>query len=239
MTVRRVILAGEHGGNLRGMSGPLERTGYDVASVDSPEILESFAAGTPPDLVIVDEAFGPDGGVAVCRTLRLNPFWKGVSLMLVVPAGEQHLEECLVSGINDFLLAPYPEEELLEKVNRLTVVPIRREVNTLARVREGREPGKSLLGKTLNVSPNGLLIEIESVLSIGRAFDVEFFLPDDPEPVRVSGRVIRRAVELDLFHPAYGIRFLQIGDGDRARIQAYVARRQGPAEESRAPGVPA
>lgn len=239
MTVRRVILAGETGGNLRGMALPLERQGYDVATVDSPEILESFAAGKPPDLVVVDEAFGPEGGVAVCRSLRTNPFWKGVSLMLVVPAGEQHLEECLVSGINDFLLAPYPEEELLEKVARLTVVPARREVNTLVRVREGQAAGRSLLGKTLNVSPNGLLIEIESLLPIGRTLDLEFFLPDDPDPLRVQGRVIRRAAELDLFHPAFGIRFLQIGDGDRERIEDFVARRQGPAEECRAPGVPA
>lgn len=226
MSARRIIVAGTPGGILRGMSVVLERSGYDVATVDSPEILESFAAGKPPDLVVVDETFGPDGGVAVCRQLRDNPFWKSVSLMLVVPAGEQHLEECLVAGINDFLLAPYPEEELQEKVRRLTVIPARREVNTLVRIREARPDGRSLLGKTLNVSKGGLLIEIESVLAIGRPVEVEFFLPDQAEPVRAAGRVIRRASELDLFHPAYGIRFQQISEADQGRIAAFVTARE-------------
>ncbi len=222
-----MLLAGPTGGALRGASGVLERAGYDVFLVDTPEVLETFEAGKPPDLLIVDEVFGPDGGVSVCRTLRDNAFWRPVSLMLVVPAGEQHLEECLVAGINDFILAPFPADELLDKVRRLTIIPARRELNTLARVREAREDGTTLLGKTLNVSRGGVLVEIESLLALGRNVDLEFFLPDDPAIVRASGRVIRRATELDLFHPAFGIRFLEMKEKDRERIERFVSAREG------------
>src|ERR1019366_7000320 len=87
----------------------------------------------------------PDGGVAACRRLREEKHWRTVSMMLVVPAGEPHLEEALVPGVNDFILAPFPADELLDKTKRLTLIPARRELNTLARVREGRADGSVVL----------------------------------------------------------------------------------------------
>ncbi|MEO6325374.1 MAG: PilZ domain-containing protein [Thermoanaerobaculia bacterium] len=233
MSDKRIILAGPANGGLRSAAGVLERAGFDIVSVDSPEVLETFGAGKEaPDLVIVDESFGPEGGVAVCRDLRRNSYWRLVSLMLVVPAGEQHLEECLISGINDFILAPFPADELLDKVRRLTVIPARRELNTLVRVHEGDPAERILLGKTLNLSLNGLLIEIETLLPIGRKVAFEFFLPEDPASIRGQGRVIRRALELDLFHPAFGLRFDEMSDADHARINAFVATREHPGDQA-------
>src|SRR5258706_4223845 len=146
--------------------------------------------GRPPELVVLHEAFGADGGVALCRALRCDPAWRAVSLMLVVPAGEQRLEECLVAGINDFILDPFPDDELLDKAARLSEVPARRDLDTLARVRDIRSHEGPALGKTLNVSLNGLLVEIEASLPVGRLVEVEFFLPDDAQPLRLSARYI-------------------------------------------------
>jgi len=223
---KRVIVVGPSNGILRGAAATLEHAGYDVASVESPEILETFGAGPPPDLLLVDAAFGPDGGVAVCRTLRENIFWRNVSLMLAVPAGEQHLEECLIAGINDFIVTPFPADELVDKARRLTVIPTRREMNTLVKLRERADDSAPLLGKTLNVSNNGLLVEIETLLNVGRLVDLEFFLPGDPELVRCRGHVIRRASELDLFHPAFGIRFSDLPEKERVRIETFVTNRE-------------
>jgi two-component system, chemotaxis family, chemotaxis protein CheY len=225
---RRVVLAGLSEDSSERARRALQGATYEVSSVSEagPLLLMAGGDGRPPELVIVDEAFGLEGGVALCRTLREDPRWRTVSLMLVVPAGEQRLEECLVSGINDFILAPFPDDELLEKTARLTVVPARRDLNTLARLRDPRSHEPSVLGKTLNVSMNGLLIEIESSLPVGRAVEVEFFLPDDAQPLRVTGRVIRRAQELDLYHPAFGIRFEEMSDRDRDRIDEFIAKRE-------------
>src|SRR5262249_42919026 len=159
---------------------------------------------------------------AASRQLRSRPYWKFVSMMLATPAGAPHLEEALVPGINDFILAPFPSDELLDKVRRLTVIPARRELNTVAKVRDGPGDGSTIFGKTLNVSATGILIEIESLITIGRNVDVEFFLPEQTEPLRARGRVIRRTTELDLFHPAFGIRFLEMPEKDQARIETYV-----------------
>ena len=223
---KKVALAGAPAGLLRGAAGMLEAAGYSVVVAERLEDLLRIPAEKVPDLAIVDAGFPADGGVAACRRLREEKHWRTVSMMLVVPAGEPHLEEALVPGVNDFLIAPFPPDELLDKTKRLTLIPARRELNTLARVREGRADGAVLLGKLLNVSGNGMLVEIENAIAIGRVVEIEFFLPDDPRPLNAKGRVMRRTTELDHFHPAFGVWFTEISEEDQIRIDAFVTERE-------------
>jgi CheY-like chemotaxis protein len=223
---KTVVLAGAPAGLLRGGASLLASAGYVVLPVETYAALEALGEGHLPDLVILDVAFSAEGALVACRRLREKPVWRFVSMMLVVPAGEPHLEECLVPGLNDFMLAPFPGDELLDKVRRLTVIPARRELNTIAKVREGRPDGAALFGKTLNVSATGVLVEIESLIGVGRRVEIEFFLPGDSVPLRASARVMRRTVDLDLFHPAFGLHFEGISAQDAARIDSFVAKRE-------------
>ncbi len=220
---KKVLLAGPAAGLLRGASSVLSLAGYGVRTAESVEELEEIAPEKIPDLVIFDAAFPPEGGVAACRRLRERPHWRAVSMLLVVPAGLPHLEEALVPGINDFMLAPFPSDELLDKTGRLTLIPARRELNTIARV---TGDGALRLGKMLNVSSNGMLIEIETPIAIGRPVEVEFLLPEDAKPLHATGKVVRRTNELDHFHPAFGIRFTEISEVDQVRIDGFVAVRE-------------
>jgi CheY-like chemotaxis protein len=220
---KKVVLAGPAAGLLRGASSVLAPAGYVVRSAESVEDLEAIAPEKIPDLVILDSSFPPDGGVAACRRLREKAHWRAVSMMLVVPAGFPHLEEALIPGVNDFLLAPFPADELLDKTSRLTLIPARRELNTIARV---TGEGAVRLGKMLNVSSNGMLIEIEIPIAIGRPVEVEFFLPEDAKPLHAAGKVVRRTNDLDHFHPAFGIRFTEMSEVDQVRIDGFVAVRE-------------
>jgi CheY-like chemotaxis protein len=220
---KKVLLAGPPAGLLRGGASVLSLAGYSVRVAESVEELEALAPEKIPDLVILDASFSAEGGVAACRRLREKPHWRAVSMMLVVPAGLPHLEESLVPGINDFMLAPFPADELLDKAARLTLIPARREVNTIARV---TSEGSLRLGKMLNVSANGVLVEIETPIPIGRPVTLEFFLPDDARPLKASGKVVRRTTDLDHFHPAFGVRFTEISEVDQVRIDGFVAERE-------------
>ncbi len=220
---KKVLLAGPPSGLLRGAASVLALAGYAVRVAESVEELAALAPEKIPDLVILDSSFPPDGGVAACRRLREKPHWRAVSMMLVVPAGLPHVEEALVPGINDFMLAPFPSDELLDKVSRLTLIPARRELNTIARV---AGEGSLKLGKMLNVSSNGVLLEMETPISIGRPVTLEFFLPEDSNPLHASGKVVRRTNDLDHFHPAFGIRFTEISEVDQVRIDGFVAVRE-------------
>jgi CheY-like chemotaxis protein len=234
---KRVALAGPPDGPLRGAASILKSGGYLVAQAEDPEALLGLEAGIAPDLVIFDIGLPPAGAVVLAQRLRTRSFWRFVSMMLAVPAGYPRLEEALAPGINDVILAPFPAEELLDKARRLTVIPARRELNTLARVHDPRAEGGLQGGKTLNVSSNGILIESETPLVIGRMVEIDFFLPDEPEPVRASGRVVRRTSELDLLHPAYGIRFVEMAGPDQQRVDAYISTREKGGTRRPATGV--
>jgi two-component system chemotaxis response regulator CheY len=220
---KKVLLAGPPAGLLRGAASVLALAGYAVRVAEGVEELEALAPEKIPDLVILDSSFPPDGGVPACRRLREKAHWRAVSMMLVVPAGLPHVEEALVPGINDFMLAPFPADELLDKVSRLTLIPARRELNTIARV---TGEGSLRLGKMLNVSSNGVLVEIETPIPIGRPVTLEFFLPEDAKPLHAAGKVVRRTNDLDHFHPAFGIRFTEISEVDQVRIDGFVAERE-------------
>ncbi len=223
---RRVVLAIAGRALAARANDVLSGAGYVVTGVETLEEMEGLPESPETDLVVLDEGFGPEGGLQTARHLRSLPRWRGSSIMVVVPSGSSHLEECLVSGINDFLLSPFPEAELLDKAARLTAVAARREVNTMVRVREVREAGVTAHGKTLNVSVNGLLAEVDGELNVGRVVDVEFFLPGDPESVRSRGQVARRAYEATTFRPIFGLRFLELSARDRTRIERFVASRE-------------
>jgi len=221
---KRVALAGRPDGLLKGAAAVLKRAGYLVAHAEDPDGLLGLEAGIAPDLLVLDAAFPPEGALPAARRLRARAYWRFVSIVLAVPAGAPRLERALDAGINDVLLCPFPDEELLARARRLTVIPARRDLNTVARVRDPRE-GPVVGGKTLNVSSNGILLETESPLVIGRTVEIEFLLPGDPEPVRATGRVIRRTSELDLLHPAFGVRFVDMPERDQERIETFVRTR--------------
>ena len=220
---KKVLLAGPAAGVLRGSDVVLVPAGYSVRAAGTVEELEALAPERIPDLLILDASFGPEGGVAACRRLREAAHWRAVSMMLVVSAGMPHLEEALVPGINDFLLAPFPAEELLDKAKRLTQIPARRELDTIARV---TADGGLRLGKLLNLSSNGMLVELETPIPIGRPVAIEFLLPEDPKPLTAAGKIVRRTNDLDHFHPAYGIRFTEISEVDQVRVDGFVAVRE-------------
>ena len=227
---RHVVLAGHRDGLLSRGEEILARGDYLVTPVGTLEGLDALPASPAADLVVLDEGFGPEGGVRAAQHLRSIPRWKSTSIIVVVPSGSTHLEECLVSGINDILLAPFPDGELLDKVRRLTEVAVRREVNTMLRVHEVRAEGMTVHGKTLNVSVNGLLAEVDGELNVGRVVDVEFFLPDNPDSVKSRGQVARRAYEASSFRPVFGLRFLELSARDRDRIGRFVISRERASE---------
>ena len=80
---------------------------------------------------------------------------------------------------------------------------------------EAGGPPYSVEGR--NISVGGMLVRAEKTLEEGRSLRLEFQLPGDPAPLRVTGIV--QHVSPDAF---MGIRFKDLSEADRRRIEAYV-----------------
>lgn len=159
-----------------------------------------------------------------CREVRSDPDLKGVSLLLVCERETApNADLCLSAGCNDVIFRPLQREELDEKVSRLTSIPSRRQLRTITRIEISLENnGRFILGRSLNISANGMLLEVDRVLPGDGKVRIHFYLPGDAKPMQITGEVLR--AEFTGTMAKYGVRFVETDDDQRDRIERYVQR---------------
>lgn len=102
--------------------------------------------------------------------------------------------------------------------------PIRRPTRVSVRLQlEGRTETRveTMWGTVVNISANGMLVELWFPLAPGTDLDFTFRLPGDEEPVVGWGQIVRRATP-----SRYGVRIDGLKDDAVARLRRFVARGQ-------------
>src|SRR5260370_9987641 len=90
----------------------------------------------------------------------------------------EHAELCLSAGCNDVIYRPLQRHELDSKIARLTTIPSRRELRTLTRIEVSVEKnGRFIIGRSLNISATGMLLELDRVLPGDGRLLLHFYLP--------------------------------------------------------------
>ena len=158
-----------------------------------------------------------------CREIRSDAATRGVSLLLVCERETDHADLCLAAGCNDIIYRPLQRVELDGKVQKLTSIPVRRELRTITKIEVSLEQnGRFYLGRSVNVSSNGMLIEVDRVLPGDGRIRLHFFLPGDAKPMQIEAEVLR--AEFAGSMAKYGVHFLNATDEERRRVEAYVHR---------------
>jgi CheY-like chemotaxis protein len=159
-----------------------------------------------------------------CREIRSDVETKSISLLLVCDRNApDHGDLSLSAGCNDIIFRPLQKPELDQKVERLTQIPVRRQLRTITKIEVSVESdGRFLLGRSINISSNGILIEVQRALPQDGPLRVHFYLPGDPKPLQLTAEVLR--AEFAGAMAKYGMRFLSASDEDRERISRFVHR---------------
>ncbi len=159
-----------------------------------------------------------------CRSVRADPQTREMSLLLVCEReNAEHADLCLSAGCNDVIYRPLQREELDEKVSRLTSIPSRRQLRTITRIEVSLEKnGRFILGRSLNISANGMLLEVDRVLPGEGRLRIHFYLPGDPKPMQIIGEVLR--AEFTGTMAKYGVRFVETDPDQKGRIERFVQR---------------
>jgi PilZ domain-containing protein len=100
--------------------------------------------------------------------------------------------------------------------------PTRRPTRVSVRLQlEGRTESRveTMWGTIVNVSANGMLVELGFPLAPGTDLDFTFRLPGEDEPVVGWGQIVRRATP-----SRYGVRIDGLKDDAIARLRRFVAR---------------
>ena len=159
-----------------------------------------------------------------CRAIRDDALTRGMSLLLVVDRDHQnHADLCLSAGCNDVIYRPLQRRELDEKVEKLTAIPVRRQLRTITKIEVSLEKnGRFILGRSINISANGMLLEVDRVLPGEGPVRLHFYIPGDPKPLQLEAAVLR--AEFAGTMAKYGLKFVNVSDEERERIDRYVHR---------------
>lgn len=135
--------------------------GHEVTMAhDGQQALEAIAR-REPDLIVLDRTMPYMDGLAVCRTVKANPFTSRIPVLMLTAQGTvENKVEGYEAGADDYLVKPFEPRELTARVHALLRL-VRREGD--------RNPSSGL--------PGGRAIahEIERRIQAGQSFAVIYF----------------------------------------------------------------
>lgn len=159
-----------------------------------------------------------------CREIRQDQTTRAISLLLVCDrTNQEHGDLCLSAGCNEVIFRPLQKPELDQKVERLTNIPVRRQLRTITKIEVSLENnGRFVLGRSINISSTGILIEVDRMLPQEGPVRLHFYLPGDPKPLQLMAEVLR--AEFAGSMSKYGMKFLEPTEEERERIARFVHR---------------
>ena len=97
----------------------MKQAGFEVrVARDGNEAIEAFEASIP-DLVLLDVMMPNRDGYDVCQTIRANPAWKGIHIIMLTAKGRDiEREKGMALGADDYITKPFSTREVIARVEQ-------------------------------------------------------------------------------------------------------------------------
>jgi DNA-binding response OmpR family regulator len=98
----------------------MKQAGFDVRIArDGDEALREVESRAP-DLILLDVMIPKRDGYDVCQTIRANPDWAYIYIIMLTAKGrEVDREKGISLGANDYVTKPFSTRDLTEKVKQI------------------------------------------------------------------------------------------------------------------------
>ncbi len=98
----------------------MQQAGFEVRTVGDGDAALAAMERETPDLVLLDVMMPKRDGYEVCQTIRQNPAWKDVRIVMLTAKGRDvEREKGLAMGADDYVTKPFATQELVAKVNEI------------------------------------------------------------------------------------------------------------------------
>lgn len=174
------------------------------------------------DLIVVDLQMRGMDGEQFTRTIRADAALRDVSILVFSDSPRPGLRErCLAFGANDFVAKPIKSEELMARIWALLNVAARKRTMLLAHVDvvDNGTQIEPFVGRILNLSTSGLLLETDTPLAEGRTLLLKFFVPGASAQVQITATVVRRSGTAGAV--SWGVRFAALDPAVRRILTDY------------------
>jgi DNA-binding response OmpR family regulator len=117
---RSVLIVDDEPNIVRSLEFLMSKAGYDVrVARDGQQALDEIARATP-DLVLLDAMMPKRDGFDVCQTIRANPRWTGVRVIMLTAKGRDiEREKGLALGADDYITKPFSTKEVVAHVEKI------------------------------------------------------------------------------------------------------------------------
>ena len=122
---RKLLIVDDEPNILLSLQYLMKKAGYEVRTAKNGEEALAEIARAPPDLVLLDVMMPKIDGFSVCKTIRENPEWKDVRIIMLTARGRDvEREKGLALGADDYITKPFATKDAMARVEAvLAAVP--------------------------------------------------------------------------------------------------------------------
>ncbi len=97
----------------------MKAQGFDVRVARDGDAAISALQERLPDVMLLDVMLPKRDGYEICQTVRANPDWKGVRIIMLTARGRVvEQEKGLALGADDYITKPFSTREVIERVRQ-------------------------------------------------------------------------------------------------------------------------
>jgi DNA-binding response OmpR family regulator len=98
----------------------MKKAGFEVRVARDGEEALAAVQSKAPDLILLDLMIPKRDGYDVCQTIRANPDWQDIYIIMLTAKGRDVDREKGISlGANDYVTKPFSTRDLTEKVKQI------------------------------------------------------------------------------------------------------------------------
>ncbi len=114
---KRILVVDDEPNIVLSLEFLMTQAGYEVSTAADGEAALQCIESAPPDLVLLDVNIPKRNGYEVCETIRTNPKWEGVRVVMITAKGRDvEREKGLALGADDYIIKPFSTHEVVDKV---------------------------------------------------------------------------------------------------------------------------
>src|SRR5512147_2783269 len=118
--IQSVLIVDDEPYIVRSLEFLMTKAGYEVrVARDGDQALNEIAKA-PPDLVLLDAMMPKRDGFDVCQTIRGNPDWADIRVIMLTAKGRDiEREKGLAMGADDYITKPFSTREVVVQVEKI------------------------------------------------------------------------------------------------------------------------
>jgi len=98
----------------------MKKAGFDVRVARDGEEALAEVGREAPDIMLLDVMMPKRDGFDVCQTVRANPDWAGMRIIMLTARGRDiEREKGLALGADDYITKPFSTRDVLAQVEKL------------------------------------------------------------------------------------------------------------------------